>query len=411
MLQAEVLKIIRSINISKSSGLTDISSFVIKEAFLVCICQITHLFNLSLSTSTFPVAWKKALVIPIPKTGDLTKVQNYRPISLLPLPGKILEKLVHKQLSMYFETNYILFKWQHGFREGHSTMHSVVQLTNYISAKIDSGLPVLATYIDFRKAFDCVQHPTLINKLSQTGLHQSVIDWVQSYLTNRKQRVLANGPLSRFQTIKQGVPQGSILGPLFYIIYANDISQLLTNCKIALYADDTVLYTANNNFLTSVTKMQQDLTVLEQWCNCNGIFVNTDKTKLMVFCSTACLKSLPEFEVSINGAPLQIVQSYKYLGMTLDSKLNYDKHVQRLITQVSGKLKQFRRMRSFLTPEAAMFVYKNMLLPVIEYGDVLLSACSAENKRRLQVLQNKGLRCALNKQRDRCTGTADLHAE
>ena len=139
--------------------------------------------------------------------------------------------------------------------------------------------------------------------------------------------------------------------------------------------------------------------------------VNTDKTKLMTFGSPTRLKSIPEFEICFKNLPLQAVSSYKYLGITLDNKLNYDKHVQRLISQVSGKLKQFKRMRSFLNNSAAMLVYKNMILPVIEYGDILLSACSFENKRRLQVLQNKGLRCALNKSKDEFTSTDDLHSD
>ena len=411
ILVAEVLKLIKTVNVSKSSGLSNISSFIVKEAFTVWLRQVTHIFNLSLSTATFPDAWKQALVIPIPKTGDLTKVQNYRPISLLPLPGKILEKLIHSQLSNHLESDSLLSNWQHGFRKAHSTMHSVVQLTNYINGKLDNGLPVLAVYIDFRKAFDCVQHPILIEKLKQIGLSSTAVSWVRSYLSNRKQRVLANDTYSDYLTIKQGVPQGSVLGPLFYIIYANDLCKVLKNCNMAMYADDTVLYTSNRSFMASVTKMQADINVLEQWCCKNGIMVNTDKTKMMVFGSSASLKSLPEFGVTFNQVPLQTVTSYKYLGVELDNKLNYDKHVQKLISQVSGKLKQFRRMRCFLNSTAAMLVYKNMLLPIIEYGDILLTACSFENKRRLQVLQNKGLRCALNKPRDDFTSTADLHDE
>ena len=131
VLQAEILKLVKSINISKSSGLNNVSSLMVKEAFTVLLPQVTHMFNLSLSTSIFPKEWKKALVVHIPKAGDATKVKNYRPISLLPLPGKMLEKLVHRQLSQHFETNSLLSKWQHGFREGHSTMHSVAQLTSY----------------------------------------------------------------------------------------------------------------------------------------------------------------------------------------------------------------------------------------------------------------------------------------
>ena len=237
--EVNVLRVIKDINVSKSSGLNNISSFIVKEVFLAIIPEITHLFNLSLETSVFPAEWKKAMIVPIPKTGDLTLVQNYRPISLLPLPGKILEKLVHTELAHHLESNSLLTNDQHGFRRGHSTIHSVAQLTNFVNMKLDAGLPIIATYLDFRKAFDCVQHPTLLDKLAKMNLGDSIIEWVRSYLSLRMQRVFANNTFSSYMTIQQGVPQGSVLGPLFYIVYANDLVNIIKHCKVALYADDT----------------------------------------------------------------------------------------------------------------------------------------------------------------------------
>ena len=184
MTEQEVLKIIKEINISKSSGRDNVSSFIIKESFQILIPEVTYMFNLSVRTSIFPKAWKKALVIPIPKTGNLTNVKNYRPISLLPLPGKILEKLVHKQLSGYLESESLLSSAQHGFRKKHSTVHLVAQLTSYIDKKLDVKIPTLAVYVDFKKAFDCVQHPVLLDKLSKLNPECSVISWVSSYLSN-----------------------------------------------------------------------------------------------------------------------------------------------------------------------------------------------------------------------------------
>ena len=224
--EAEVLKVINNINVSKSSGLDNINSTVIKEAFKTLIREVTYMFNLSVRTAKFPDVWKKALVIPIPKTGNLTNVKNYRPISLLPLPGKILEKLVHQQLSYHLESQSLLAPEQHGFRRQHSTIHSVVQLTNFVSKKLDSRTPTLVAYIDFRKAFDCVQHAILISKLKALHLSQDTIAWITNYL--RQQRVLANGVCSSAQTISQGVPQGSVLGPILYIIYANELPK---NCQ------------------------------------------------------------------------------------------------------------------------------------------------------------------------------------
>ena len=336
-------------------------------------------------------------------------MQNFRPISLLPLPGKLLEKLVHNQISAYLESETLLDKNQHGFRKGHSTVHSVAQLVNYISTKSDNGLPTLVAFLDFRKAFDCVQHDVLLRKIEKLNLAPGVVKWVASYLANRKQRVLANNTYSTFLPITQGVPQGSVLGPLFYIIYANDLVSILKNCKMAMYADDTVLFSADTKFSLSVSKVQNDLNAVSTWCHTNGIMVNTDKTKVMVFSSKLGLSKLDSFEIRFDDVPLQIVTSYKYLGITLDSQLTYNSHVRQIISSASNKLKQFQRMRSFLTIRAAILVYKSMLLPILEYGDIFLSAASALNRKKLQTLQNKGLRCALNKGLD-CS-CADLHTE
>ena len=404
--RTEVLKVINEINVSKASGLQSISSFIIKEAFRILSLQVTHMMNLSIVKAIFPTAWKKALVIPIPKSGNLTMVQNYRPISLLPLPGKILEKLIHKQLENFVESNSLLATSQHGFRRGHSTIHSVEQLTNYVEKKMNRGLATLATFVDFRKAFDCVQHTVLLKKLSTFGIDRQTVNWFKSYLTDREQRVLANNVYSSYQTVTQGVPQGSVLGPLFYILYANDISDTIKHCKVAMYADDTVLYTANINFEDSMRKMRADVNALSVWCKDNGIRMNTDKTEIMSFGSPM---TLPPLKINIEGVQLRSVSCYKYLGVTLDGNLNYTKHVNRVISNVALKLKQFRRMRPFLTTRAATMVYKNMLLPMIEYGDVFVTGASLELKRKLQVLQNKGLRCALN--RDKEAHVDDLHDE
>ena len=407
--ETEVFKVIRDINVSKSSGLDNISSFIVKEAFLALVPETTFMLNLSIASSTFPNVWKEALVIPIPKSGNLTQVKNYRPISLLPLPGKVLEKLIHGQISGYLETAALLSDCQHGFRKDHSTIHSVAQFTSYVNSKMDSRMPTLVTYIDFRKAFDCVQHYILLRKLSSLGLDNSVVQWVESYLSSRKQRVYANGIYSSFLPVTQGVPQGSVLGPLFYIIYANDLVNLAKNCKVAMYADDTVFYTANSNFDVSVAKMQADVNSLSNWCNSNGIMVNTDKTKLMTFGNPNLIAKLAPFEVNYEGTPMQKVTSYKYLGVTLDSQLSYNLHVNKIIATASNKLKQFRRMRSFLDVRAAIMVYKSMILPLLEYGDIFLSAATVINRKRLQTLQNKGLKCALNKNPE--YSSSDLHEE
>ena len=326
---------------------------------------------------------------------------------MLPLPGKLLEKLIHSQVSTHLDNVKFLSDNQHGFRKQHSTVHSIAQITNFVNTKMDKGQPTLAAFIDFRKAFDCVQHEILLDKLSESGIDDRAVKWFDSYLSDRKQMVLANNTYSMLQAVTQGVPQGSVLGPLFYIIYANDIEKIIKSCKIALYADDTVLYTANTDFGKSVKNVQADMVALSQWYVKNGIRMNTEKNKLMVFGSAFKVKQIPEFEVKVDDVPLSIVNCYKYLGVTLDSQLNYNKHVQNTIARVSLKLRQLRRMRYFLDIRAATMVYKNMILPILEYGDIFLVGATIENKKKLQILQNKVLRCALLKDFD--TSVDELH--
>ena len=171
----------------------------------------------------------------------------------------------------------------------------------------------MAAFINFWKAFDCVQHSGLLNKLSSIGLDAKVLDWFKSDLGNRSQRVLANNKYSSYQYITQGVPQGSVLGPLFYIIYANDIVQNIKYCKIALYADDKVLYLANNYFANTVKCLQSDMDALSLWCQWNGIHMNTDKTSLMLFGN---LKRItPNIRNQCRGTPLKVDSNYRYLGI------------------------------------------------------------------------------------------------
>ena len=298
--QMGVLRVIREINTSKSSGLENISSSVVKEAFGILVPEITHMYNLSIKSTKFPEAWKKALVVPKPKQGNLTKVQNFRPISLLPLPGKILEKLVHKQPVNHLESDKLLIEEPHGFHRGHSIVHSIAQFTGYVSKSLDMRLPTFATFIDFHKAFDCVQHSILIGKLAEINLDNNVFDWVRSYLSERKQRVLANGAYSTYQSVTQGVPQGSVLGPLFYLIYANDLAKVVKHCKIAIYADDTVLNVTHPDSEKAIQYMQEDLDSLSKWCSANNILANTEKTKVMVFGSCNSLNKLPAFEFKLD---------------------------------------------------------------------------------------------------------------
>ena len=407
--ETEVYNLVNSISLSKSSGLENINSKVVKEALKVLISPMTHLFNLSLECGVFPSRWKEATVIPIPKGGDPSQVTNLRPISLLPIPGKVLEKLIHSRISEYLEDNDLLSPFQHGFRKKHSTMGAIHQLVDRIGTNLDKRVPTLVVFIDFRKAFDCVQHNILLAKLRGIGLDPVTLQWIESYLSQRKQKVLANNHFSKQATVKQGVPQGSILGPLLYLLYANDLAPIFKNCGFSFYADDTVLYAKNNNFKASIRNMKNNLRVLNRWCHKNCIYMNISKTKYMLFGSRVSLGKVKEFNLKVEGRDLERVYHYCYLGLTLDPYLNYAKQVNRIVSRVSGKIKQLKRVRTFLNVEAALLVYKNMILPILEYGDIFLTAASKVDRDKLQTLQNRALRTVF--QVDRYHSSDILHDE
>ena len=407
----EVLLVVKGITTSISSGIAHLKNTILKPVLKVLNSQLTFILNLSVETNSFPNCWKEALVIPIPKSGDSSLVTNLRPISLLPQPGKILEKLVHTKLSHYIETNSLLTGLQYGFRPDRSTLDALYQLTNQINLNLDRKTPTLVTFIDFKKAFDCVQHDLLIHKMKKLNLDPGAILWLESYLNHRKQCVLANSKTSDCLCITQGVPQGSIIGPLLYIIYANEISKIIKHSKIALYADDTVLYSTCKTLTTARYRMQKDLKSLERWCARNGIFINASKTKYMIFASKLKLAAIKDEDIILKVDNQQItrVHSYCYLGITLDEQLNYEQHAQLVIKRVSNKLNQLRSMRYFLNKKASLLIYKNMILPILEYGDIFFSSLSAATLNKLQVIQNRALRLAIDCRR--VLNTKDLHKE
>ena len=264
-------------------GMNLLSSRICKDAFLVLTDQLVHLFNCSLFSGFFPDKWKVAKILPLFKGGDRESVNNYRPVSLLPLPGKLLEKIVHKRISAFWDNNNVLSNNQGGFRKGFSTTATIADLTDDLFQQINLGNTTLAAFVDLRKAFDTVNLEILCSKLQRAGIREGVLNWCKNYLTNRFQCTLANNVRSNLLPITCGVPQGSVLGPLFFLIYVNDVQHAVTNCGIKLYADDTVLYQAGVNREEARFKLQASVNEFKLWCNVNALTINVSKTKVMAF--------------------------------------------------------------------------------------------------------------------------------
>ena len=362
----EVLKFCNEIENLKASGMDMISSKICKDAFIVLGNQLTYLFNCSLNTAVFPEKWKVAKVIPLFKGGDREEVGNYRPVSLLPLPGKILEKIVHKRITNFWEDNKFLSKDQGGFRKGFSTVATVADLTDDLFTQINEGNTTLATFFDLRKAFDTVNIGILKKKLERSGVRNLVLRWCSNYLTNRKQCTYVNGITSELLPISCGVPQGSVLGPLFFLIFVNDIQGALDDCNIKLYADDTVLYQTGINSQTAAVKLQRSVNLFANWCDTNSLTINISKTKVMAFGSRHKVKKAKKVVVKLGKEELKQVPSYKYLGVLLDSTLNYNLHVNQVIRTVLHKLLLLSKMKKYMRDEVALSIYKAMMLPYFD---------------------------------------------
>ena len=391
----DVIEAAKNIDAKKSSAVPHLSSKVIKDAMLIIPDKFAFMFNLSLTEKEFPTDWKDAIVTPLPKPGDKSNVTNYRPISQIPLPGKVLERIVHTHISNYLETNNLLNPKQGGFRKNHSTITTVANFTNDLFHNINNNEHSIATFIDMSKAFDVVNHNILLLKCGKLGLNGNIQNWLKSYLSNRTQCTVANGKTSSKARLKCGVPQGSILGPLMFLIYVNDIDGLCDQTELSSYADDTVIYASHQDPVTAYINVQNDLGHLSHWCQINKLTINAKKSHSMKFGSQALLHNMVVPKLKLNDSELEYVEDFNYLGIQLDQHLKFDKQINQMRAKTAHKLYMFGYLRRFMTARQALAIYKSKLLPYLEYGGILVHDTNQTLLTKLQRLQNRGLKIAL----------------
>ena len=302
-----------------------------------------------------------------------------RPVSLLPLPGKMLEKVVHNRISKFWEDNNFLSHNQGGFRKGFSTTSTIADLTDELFDQINRGGTTLAAFIDLRKAFDTVNMSILVKKLEKAGIRNDILRWFENYLSNRSQSTIANEVTSGLLPVTCGVPQGSVLGPLFFLVYVNDIQEALDVCGLKLYADDTVIYRSGVDSREASIKLQRSINLFTEWCTANALTVNIKKTKIMAFGSRNKVKKAKDVVISMGNQKLKQVPSYKYLGMLLDSTLNFNQHISYVIRTVLHKLILLSKLKRYLNDNT-------------DYADVIFDKALNKDIKKLQTLQNKCLR-------------------
>ena len=338
---------------SAGFGADGIASQFVKIAFPIIAESLCDIFNLSLATGRFPNSWKIAHVSPIFKGGTENDRASYRPISVLPFLSRLFEKLVYNQLYDHLDTNNLIYAKQSGFRTLHSTVSCLLNFTNDCYINMDKGKLTGLIFIDLKKAFDTVDHEILLSKLQKYGINELEHDWFKSYLANRRQFCRVNGMSSNVEEINCGVPQGSCLGLLLFLIYINDLPYCLKTSGATIYADDMTISYSSKSIGELNAMLNNDLHCLEEWLHGNKLTLNILKTEAMIVGSRPNLKRItcnasetPCFV--IGDTTIDIVQSAKYLGVMVDQHLVWDEHITLLQTKISRSLSFLKYAKKFL---------------------------------------------------------------
>lgn len=366
-----IQKELKSLKRSKATGFDDLAPNLIKDSAEMISKPMAFIVNLFFKTGVMPTEWKIALIKPLHKSGEGANPDNYRPISILPVLSKIMEKAVHNQLSEYLESNNLLSEKQFGYRKKRSTELAKALLLDDIRKAADKGKITGAIFIDLSKAFDTLGHATLLAKLKQYGVSNVTLQWFESYLFDRKQIVGFDDELSDPYPVLCGVPQGSILGPLLFLILFNDFPDILKKADVVEFADDTVIYVSSNKISQIEEMLNNDLKNISSYFRENELVINLKpgKTECVLFGTAKRLAmSKADFALLFDGVPINVTTSYKYLGTVIDHTLYFGPQFDSMYKKSSSKLRLLCKLKYFLNEEAIRHVYRSIIQSVIRYN-------------------------------------------
>lgn len=393
MTPSQVKKLLQKVNVSKATGLDNISNRILKIAAPVIYQQLTDIFNLSIKLNVFPTDWKKAKVLPVFKSGERDDPGNYRPISVLPTIVRLFERLIYNQFYSYLVNQKLLNPRQSGFRTLHSTVTALLDLNNDWCFNIDRGMINGVILIDLKKAFDTVDHELVLKKLRCFGVLPESLEWFKSYLSSRTQQCYVNGVISEQKPITCGVPQGSILGPLLFLIYINDLTTCTEYGTTRMYADDTNLTYSACSVDELQRQMGKDLEKLSTWLAVNKLTLNILKTEYMLIGSRQRISTLNEvLNLSVNGVTLQQVKNAKCLGVTIDEFLTWETHLTNVIRKVSAGIGVLRRVKKIVPRDNLISIYRSIIEPYFDYCCLVWDGIGTSLAERLQKLQNRAAR-------------------
>ena len=387
----EVLSILKSLPTGKAVGPDGVSNRILKELAEKIHIPLTRLFNHCLSKSCVPLDWKKSNVSPVPKSDDTSLPSNYRPISLLSNIDKVFERCISKHVYNHLHVNNILTSFQSGFTPRDSTTNQLTFLYNTFSEALDSGKEVRVVFCDISKAFDQVWHNGLLCKLKAAGITGTLLDWFKDYLADRKQRVVIPGVMSDWNDIKAGVPQGSILGPLLFLIFINDIVTDIGS-NIRLFADDTSLYIIVENPDEAARCMNFDLHTIFDWACKWLVKFCPPKTDSMLLSRKLLRPYHPPLFMS--DTQIKEVAHHKHLGIYLSSDCSWHTHINYIKEKAWQRLNVMRRLKFVLDRRSLETIYTSFIRPLLEYGDMIWDNCTLYEKRELDKIQNEAARIA-----------------
>ena len=386
---AEIISVISSLS-NSAAGYDEIPASIMKQLIVYYVQPLTLLINKSIAQGKFPDELKLAKVLPIYKNEDEQMIQNYRPISVLPFFSKIFEKIISIYITDFIEENGLFYSNQFGFRKSHGTSHAIISLVEKVSKALDTGKFVIGVFLDLRKAFDTVNHDILIKKLESYGIRGNILNWLKSYLSNRTQYVHYNDYDSDKKTVTHGVPQGSILGPLLFILYINDFSRSSDLLFSILFADDTSVFIEGTNYDKVIDIVNKELELINIWLIANKLTVNIKKTHYMMFHRTRIKYNIRD--ITINGKNVAYTKNTKFLGVIIDNKLTWSDHIIYIKNKISKSIGIIHKTRNFLTKNTLRNLYYTFVYPYLIYCVEIWGNTNDIHLDPLIKIQKKGIR-------------------